>query len=319
MKTIRLFLSTVLCVWCLFFSSINEANVSVHSDKLLASERLAAINQIAQYIDSSYVLPDVGTDVVAALKSAQNIGRFCHINSKKQFIEEIGQFLREQSKDGHLGLTFMRSDKKVTHVLQEHDEKRINNFALEQAKVLPGNIGYFKLNKFHPNEQAKQIASFGLNFLSNTSHLIIDLRQSTGGSMELVTYLVSHFIQKDIHLWDIYERDELAYRVHSHAVDREPQLLSIPLTILTAKTSISAAEFFAYTLQHLGRARIVGEQTEGLAHATGARKVNDWLVLRLPLMRPVNPITNTNWEQVGVKADKEIAKELALDWVLNTL
>ncbi|MBD1583021.1 S41 family peptidase [Pseudoalteromonas sp. S16_S37] len=319
MKTIRLFVSTLLCVAYLCVSLISEAYANSHSDQLSGSERLAALNGIEQYIISSYVLPKVGEDVAAALKSAQKQGKFSHINSKKQFIDEIGQFLREKSKDGHLGLTAMRSDKKVTHILQEHDEIRINNFALEQAKVLPGNIGYLKLNKFHPDEQAKQVASYGLNFLSNTSHLIIDLRQSTGGSMELVTHLISHFVKEKTHLWDIYQRNVLADRVHSYAVAREAKLLDIPITILIGHKSISAAELFTYTLKHLGRARIVGEQTEGLAHATGVRKVNDWLVLRLPLMRPVNPFTKTNWEQVGVKPDVEMRKELALDWVLTTL
>ncbi|NOU50028.1 S41 family peptidase [Pseudoalteromonas sp. JBTF-M23] len=319
MKTIRLFLSTMLCVWCLILLPECKVYAQGQTDLLQEREQIAAIEKIAELISLNYVLPDMGLKVESALYDAQKQGQFAHINSKKQFINEVGKFLRAYSKDGHLGLTPMPIDKNVTHILTEKKENRINNFALEQAKVLPGNIGYFKINKFHPDERAKKLASYALNFLSHTSHLVIDLRDSTGGSMELVTHLVSHFVQADRHLWDMYDKEGLSYRVASVEVSSEPYLQKIPITILTAKGSISAAEFFTYTLKHLGRARIVGEQTEGLAHATGARKVNEWLILRLPLMRPISPITKTNWERVGVKPDVEMAEEGALDWVLNNL
>ncbi|CAH9052555.1 hypothetical protein PSECIP111854_00993 [Pseudoalteromonas sp. CIP111854] len=316
MRTTQSIISMILCIVCLIIASFGHAETAFSADKLVSEERSAAIEKIADLIAEGYVLPKVGEHVTYALLDAQKQGQFSHINSKKLFIEKVGEFLRIKSKDGHLGLTPMRSDKKVTHILQEHDEKRINNFAFEQATILPGNIGYLKFNKFHPDAQAKQVANYALNFLSSTSRLIIDLRECTGGSMELVAHIISHFVKDKTHLWDLYDRDKLVYRVDSYMVTAEPRLQDIPITILTSEKVISAAEFFTYTLKYLNRARIVGVKTQGLAHATGVRQVNDWLVLRLPLMRPVNPVTKTNWEQVGVKPDIVIGKDQALAWAL---
>ncbi|CAM4203307.1 S41 family peptidase [Pseudoalteromonas byunsanensis] len=311
MNTKYNFLNRVLSVFCLVICLFSDANASL-DEAISAQQRVQTIHLLSNQIEQGYVLPKVANQVVSALFDLEANGQFNHITTRAQFIDEVGQQLRILSKDGHLGLVSMRPDKVVTHILQESDEKRINNFAFEQAKVLSGNVGYLKFNKFHPDERAKQVATHALNFLSHTFHLIIDLRECTGGSMELVAHLISHFVKDNTHLWDIHTRDGFSHRVDSYSVEVHKNLKTIPITILTSSKVISAAEFFTYTLKHLGRARVIGEQTEGLAHGTGVRKINDWLVLRLPMLRPLNPKTGSNWEQVGVKPDIAVPKEQAL-------
>ncbi|HJS14793.1 MAG TPA: S41 family peptidase, partial [Rheinheimera sp.] len=70
--------------------------------------------------------------------------------------------------------------------------------------------------------------------------------------------------------------------------------------------------FFSYTLQQLGRAVVIGETSAGLAHYTGAAQVNDWLFVRIPMYRPVNPVTGTNFEGVGVEPNITVSSEMAL-------
>ncbi|OHU84258.1 MULTISPECIES: S41 family peptidase [Pseudoalteromonas] len=300
-------LGAICLVMCLFSNAETSVEVPIS-----AEQRLETLQLISNQIEQGYVLPKVANQVASALLELTEQGRFDHIETRQQFIAEIDQQLRDLSNDGHLGLVPMRTDKVVTHILQESDEKRNNNFAFEQAKVLSGNVGYLKFNKLHPDERAMEVATYALNFLSHTSHLVIDLRECGGGSMELVRHLISHFVKDKTHLWDIFSRDGFSYSVESYAVVAQARLQSMPITILTSRNVISAAEFFTYTLKHLGRAQVVGEQTAGLAHATGVRQINDWLVLRLPLMRPVNPTTLGNWEQVGIKPDIEVPQAQAL-------
>ncbi|MFL9455928.1 S41 family peptidase [Tolypothrix bouteillei VB521301_2] len=82
--------------------------------------------------------------------------------------------------------------------------------------------------------------------------------------------------------------------------------------ILTSKETFSAAEDFTYNLKALRRATIIGETTGGGAHWGHRHRINDHFVVFIPTGRPINPITQTNWEGVGVTPDIEVSAELAL-------
>ncbi len=71
-------------------------------------------------------------------------------------------------------------------------------------------------------------------------------------------------------------------------------------------------EEFAYNLQNLGRATIVGETTGGGAHPGADVRIDDHFGAFIPAGRAINPITKTNWEGVGVKPDIEVTAEKAL-------
>ena len=83
--------------------------------------------------------------------------------------------------------------------------------------------------------------------------------------------------------------------------------------VLTSSRTFSAAEEFAYDLQALKRATIVGETTGGGAHPGGAKPIDDHFVMFVPRGRAINPVTKTNWEGVGVKPDVAVDADEALE------
>ncbi len=277
------------------------------------AERTLAVQQLASILAEHYVLPKVAASLATSLKQAEAAGRFNHIQHQAQFVEEVGLWLREQSKDGHLGLELTKDYGEVTHVRHEIDEKRINNYAFEQLKILPGNIGYLKMNKFVQANEVFAVAGHALNFVSRSDALIIDLRESVGGSPELVRFLVSHFVPAKTVLWRLQDRQSVELtEVKAIKLPNVEALQQMPLYILQHKNLASAGEFFSYTLQQQGRATIIGETSAGLAHYTGAMAINDWLFVRIPLSRPLFPKTGDNFEQRGVKPDIAVAADQAL-------
>jgi len=283
---------------------------------LTAFDRKAALTQLANVLAQHYVLPEMAAQLSTALIQAEAAGTFNHLQSKAQLVDAVGDWLRVVGKDGHLGLELTQSYGEVTYIRHETDEKRRNNFAFEQLQILPGNIGYLKLNKFVQADEAFDVASQALQFLSRTDALIIDLRESAGGSPELVRYLLSHFVPADTLLWQLESRSTDQPEDVRAKVILQKQL-QMPLYVLQSANQASAAEFFSYALQQQGRATVIGETSAGLAHYTGAMAVTDWLFVRIPLARPLFPKSGDNFEQRGVIPDLQIPAEQALQKALQ--
>ncbi|WP_031569868.1 S41 family peptidase [Rheinheimera texasensis] len=283
--------------------------------RLTTAERNTALTQLAKVLAEHYVLPERAAQLALALLQAEAAGRFHHLQSKQQLVDEVGHWLRSVGKDGHLGLELTQNYGEVTYIRHETEEKRRNNFAFEKLEIMPGNIGYLKLNKFVQADAAFDVAAQALQFLSRTDALIIDLRESAGGSPELVRYLLSFFVPAETLLWQLESRSTNQPEDIRAQVVLQKQL-QMPLYVLQSANQVSAAEFFSYALQQQGRATVIGETSAGLAHYTGAMAVTDWLFVRIPLARPVFPQSGDNFEQRGVVPDVQVPAVQALQQAL---
>ncbi|MBU0913229.1 MAG: S41 family peptidase [Gammaproteobacteria bacterium] len=297
------------------FSIFVQANTA-----LTPAERQTSIHGVIRILNEHYVFPETALKVSTLLQQQEQNGALADVTTQEQFVEKVGALLRQYSGDGHLNLALIAEEGGVSYRLIETEERKNNNFAFEQARILPGNIGYLKLHKFWQAEEAHKVGHAALVFLSHSDHIVIDLRDSGGGSPQLVQYLVSHFVPEGIVLWEVFDRNgKSTEQVRSLTVPDSELLKTKPLYILQSEELVSAGEFFSYTLQQLGRAVVIGETSAGLAHYTGAAQVNDWLFVRIPMFRPVNPVTGTNFEGVGVEPNIRVSAEMALYTALRVV
>ena len=63
----------------------------------------------------------------------------------------------------------------------------------------------------------------------------------------------------------------------------------------------------------LAVATIVGQTTAGGAHPVGPHELDDRFQIMVPGGRPINPITKTDWEGVGVVPEVKVSAEAALE------
>jgi len=87
--------------------------------------------------------------------------------------------------------------------------------------------------------------------------------------------------------------------------------------ILTSSRTISAAEQFTYDLKMLKRATLVGETTAGGGHAANLHAIGDNFYVGTVEVRAINPYSNYDWNDVGVKPDFEIRAADALKAALQ--
>ncbi len=146
--------------------------------------------------------------------------------------------------------------------------------------------------------------------------LIFDLRDNGGGDPRIVALISSYlFGEEPVHLNDIYRRQGvLPEQLWTQRDVVGPRFgPDKAVYVLTSRFTFSAAEAFAYDLQALGRATIVGETTAGGAHLSDAGPLVLGFDMLLPTGRAVSPVTGTDWEGTGVIPDVPVSAASALD------
>lgn len=274
------------------------------NDDYLSQEAVnESIVDTLESLNRVYVYPDKAKEIQIEILKRMRKGLYSHIKSKEDFSSIIGADLRALSDDGHLSVMRVREgDGEPTHVMKETRDELKYNFAFQKVEVLDGNVGYIKINKFYQDEAAKVVVDHAFGFLENADAMIFDLRDCIGGSPELVRYVLSYFFKEKSLLWRVHERgDKVVYdHLSIEGLGSDRIKSNYPLYVLVGPNTGSAAELFSYTLKHLGKAKIVGGKTVGIAHLVGAEPINQYFYGRFSMARPSNPVTNDSWEGVGV-------------------
>ncbi|HZF65711.1 MAG TPA: S41 family peptidase [Chitinophagaceae bacterium] len=289
-----------------------------------ATEQKMVIDSVSKLLNDNYIFPDVAQKMHRLLQENLKKGNYKSITSAPGFAEQITKDLQSVSKDKHLNVRFnpkliqqqrTNADKNPgEQPPPEMDNEKMNNYGFKEVKLLEGNIGYLDLRGFAHTSDAGETAVAAMNFLSNASALIIDLRNNGGGSPSMIQLLTSYFYGAEpVHLNNFYDRPgnqtSQTWTLPHVTGKRRPD---IDIYVLTSSNTFSAAEEFTYNLKNLKRATIIGETTGGGAHPGGTRIATERFVVWVPTGRAINPITNTNWEGTGVKPDVETKASDAL-------
>jgi hypothetical protein len=278
--------------------------------------RAAVIGSLVSKIEAGYVVPAGAQSAVRRLRSATQAGDYDGLVSARKFAERITSDLRSATHDRHIALYF---DPEVKHASAPGGStiapREHYNYGFNKLERLSGNVGYLELRSFANLQDAKETASTFLSALGNFDSIIIDLRQNGGGNTPMIAYVASYFLgPKPVHLTSMYWRDEnRAIEVLTSESVAGRRSLDRDLFLLVGPSTFSAAEDFCYALQQLKRATLVGERTGGGAHmGRGLQRLSPLFTAFIPVGESINPITKTNWENVGVEPDVKVPVERAL-------
>jgi len=304
-------------------------------DKAIQAE---IVQGLSEKLRANYVFPDIAEQISAYLQKHLEDGDYTDITDGEFFALALTLHMQEVNHDEHLWVKWhsvlFPVDASPLHIDQEwQDERkleaRLDNYGLQRVERLPGNIGYLNVHYFHRPAWGGDTAVAAMNLLANAQALIIDLRKCTGGYPGMIALISSYlFGEEPVHLDSIYWRDDditqqywtLPYAPGKRFVDK-------PVYVLISKATFSGGEGFAYNLQTRKRAILVGEKTDGGAHAGASYRLHPHLEVIIPIGRNINPMTGTNWEGCGVTPDIsipsdqafEIAYRMALESILVSL
>jgi hypothetical protein len=303
-----------LLMLLLVFASAAAQDAGAQTDdvSLTPQTRLEVVDSIARALNDGYVFPDVATKINRELRSRVVRGEFDAATSPSTFAQLLTRDLQEVGHDKHLRVRVGSGAPAGSSRLFDAPTGTFG-----RTERLPGDIAYIEILSFgRPPEVVADETSRIMSAAADAKGVILDLRANGGGSPRTVALIASYmFGAKPVLLNSLYFRpvnrtDDFYTQPGVSGKKVGPDK---PVFILTSSRTFSGAEEFAYDLQTLKRAKIVGETTGGGANPGGPVPLPYGMTLFVPTGTAINPITRTNWEGVGVKPDVAVEADSALD------
>jgi len=305
--------------------------ISVPDDGSLAAEQLSGreiVTKALELLRANYVFPEQAGQAATAIEARLEAGEYDDLD-EITLTERLTRDLQEITGDRHLRVVLGGGPGPRRQRIGEPEEPkdhearrlamrrmgRLDNFGIRQVERLDGNVGYLDVRRVAVPANAGPAIGAAMELVAGTYALIIDLRHNGGGAPEGVVFWCSYLLdERPTHLNDIFHADTgetrqfwaLPYVPGTRYLDR-------PVFVLTSGRTFSGGEDFAYTLQALGRATVVGETTGGGAHPTRGFPISAAVHIGIPFARSVNPVTGTNWQGTGVVPDVPADAEQAYD------
>ena len=170
--------------------------------------------------------------------------------------------------DSTLALTFERTDgSRIEATLKR---RRLSTSAFASHRILPSGYGYVRLTQWTLGATGRLLES--LKELKSAPGLIVDLRGNPGGSLYAVNNALREFFPKRTEVGRTLTRTGKPVSMFFGAVEvieprltvpGNPEAYAGPVVVLVNESSGSGSEFFAGSMQALGRATVVGQPTCG--------------------------------------------------------
>ena len=305
--------------------------ISVPDDGSLAAEQLSGREIVAKAMEllrANYVFPDQAERAATAIGARLEAGEYDHLD-EITLTERLTRDLQEITGDRHLGVRLGGGPGPPRERVPEPEEPRdhearrlamrqrgrLDNFGIRRVERLDGNVGYLDVRRVAMPANAGPAITAAMELVAGTYALLLDLRHNHGGSPEGVVVWCSYLLdERPTHLNDIFHADTgetrqfwgLPYVPGTRYLER-------PVYVLTSGHTFSGGEDFAYTLQALGRAQVIGETTGGGAHPTRPFPISAAVHIGIPFARSINPVTGTNWQGTGVVPDVAVPEAEAYD------
>ena len=281
-------------------------------------------SKIADLLRSEYVFPNVAAEISTVVTRKAETGAYDGLTNDTELAQVLTDDIRTVNNDKHLKVAPTIPSRRDTS--QQQLERRLklmreHNFGFKTIKMLASRVGYLEIDAFIDTaiEGAGEAAVNAMEVLSGADYLIFDLRENSGGSPTMIQLLSTYLFSGDpVHLNSFYFRKKDTYKqfwtLPFVPGKRKPVG---PVYVLISNVTFSGAEEFAYNLQVLKRATIVGATSGGGANPGDFLPLTESLDIFIPHGRAVNPITKTNWEGKGVvpdiACDPDKALQVAVD------
>lgn len=299
-----------------------------------ADENRDVVLSLATVLRERFAFRERGIAAAREIEALEKRGVFRDARTAAELLALIDQKVTPIVDDGHfraryfgpeIVASFSEAPPSAEEIAAFHEEVRLRGGELPEVRWLAGNVGYLRISRFLDAAPSAEKLALALGLLADTGAIIVDVRGCPGGEPGGVANVIGHFVSTRTPTVRVQGDGASSAGRTYYAEPRTPNHADKPLFVLVDAKTGSGAEEFAYDLQALERATLVGETTAGAATPGGFRPLAHGFVAFIPMQIVANTITGTNWEGVGVVPDVKVpaaealthAHRLALDAILK--
>lgn len=282
---------------------------------LTAAERQEIIAKLVGALRDGYVFPDVAEKAAVKIQASLTAGDYAALDDRNAFAARLTTDLASVAHDKHMRVLSLMGPPPGPVNARPQGEGGVF-----RADRIAGGIGYIEVLGFPPPMIFKRTIDRAMAALAGSRAIIIDVRRNGGGAPKSVSYLVSYLIAPGRSINTIVSRTEKTndYTRESFASEPTPtSFVGVPVYVLTSKDTFSGGEEFAYDVQALKLATLIGEVTGGGANPVRMVELGHGMAARIPFGRAENAVTGTNWEGRGVQPDIAVPAADALQVALT--
>lgn len=300
-----------------------------------ASENRDVVLSLADILRERFAFRERGAAAAREIEALEQRGVFSDAATAAELISRIDTHVKPLVDDRHFRVRYMGPEVTATfsdlppsaeEIASFHEEIRLRGGEIPDVRWLAGNVGYLRINMFLNAEPSLEKLAAAMGMLADTNALIIDVRSAPGGEPASVANVIGHLVSERAATVHVQDPIDPAANRTFYAEPRSPAYTDKPVFVLINERTGSGAEEFAYDLQAMKRATLVGKTTAGAATPGGFRPLPAGFAAFIPMQVVSNAITGGNWEGIGVSPDIEVPAEaafehahrLALETILET-
>lgn len=331
-QQLKFLAATLLCG--LLVNTAFTASASETSSLTFTAEQQAEIlSEFSVVLNTNYVVPQNAKAYIEALDQAVANGHFSAILGIDEFIDQANTLIQETHPDKHLRLlTPEKYDQVMKMFYGEHATKQhastgsLKSIGVGRVSEISrdglNQIAYLELERFDASSRSVNFINRVFSTFSESDGIIIDLRNCGGGEGEMVKILSSFFFAEPTHLLTsslqvdahgnrpLVERWTTPNEFSDYFADK-------PLIILISGKTFSAAESFAFGMQAVGRAELIGETTGGGGYMNDFFALPYSLGASVSVGRTFDHRTGKDWQGIGVMPDLQVESDHALETALD--
>lgn len=286
-----------------------------------AAENRAVVLSLAEVLRERFAFRARGAVAAREIEALERRGVFSNARTAAELLALIDTRIAPIVNDRHFRVRyvgpeivagFSEAPPSAEDIAAFHEEVRLRGGEIPDVRWLAGNVGYLRINMFLDAEPSTQKLAAAIGMLADAGALIIDVRGAPGGEPAGVANVIGHLVAERTATVRTEDRFDPSASRTFYAEPRMPGFTSRPIYVLIDGETGSGAEEFAYDLQAMGRATLVGQTTYGAATPGGIRPLAAGFVAFIPMQIVTNTVTGANWEGVGVRPDVAVPAEEAL-------
>ena len=301
---------------------------------MTADDNRAVILALAQVLRERFAFRERGLAAATEIEARERRGEFAEARSAAELLTLIHTRISPIIDDRHFRVRYLGPEviagfsegpPSAEEIAALHEEVRLRGSEIPDVRWLAGNVGYIRINMFLDTPPGVEKMAAAMGMLADTGALIIDVRGAPGGEPAGVANVIGHLVSDRTATVRMENAFDPSTNRTFYAEPRTPGFAGKPVYVLIDGKTGSGAEEFAYDLQALRRATLVGQTSYGAATPGGFRPLSGGFAAFIPMQIVSNSLTGSNWEGVGVRPDVEVpaaealtrAHRLALEAILT--